>query len=558
MAEVFAAKLYGADGFEKDLVIKQILPQYARDPEFVQSFVAEAKIAVSLTHANIVSIYELGRVDGTYFIAMEYVEGQDVFALLDAARRQNDPLTPGLALLIVEEVCRGLDYAHRKTGPDGLPLGLVHRDLNPRNVLVAREGDVKILDFGIAKTGHKSAAMPKTRAGVVKGTTGYMSPEQATGQAIDHRTDLYQAGLLLFECLTGQALFWRPEDQATRDLMRAHHVPNPSELIPAIPSEIDEIVLRTLRIRPEARFQTASDLTSALSRIRALLFPETNARRLGEWVVRLIETDKAATRAIEEEIPDSADFSEVISQAIVQSIEGKVETIATRAPGIFKPVRRPRTGSQPLDAHVITGDLVPLGGTPPPVAPAAVLANTPVASEPVVSSMSEATFQTSYAHTGQPFADNLQPNSLFRTLTLALAVFLVTLLVALPWWIEFKRRTEAQEKREQAQRLKEQALGLTRPQTNPSIVGRTDFGARPCPADVKINGQKLQKPTPIYDHPLKPGIYSVTMIGKLCPHRNKPPRLKQTIEVKYGERLKIVADFDKQGITVKPAPDKAP
>ena len=383
MAEVFGAKLYGADGFEKDLVIKQILPQYANDPEFVQSFVAEAKIAVSLTHANIVSIYELGRVDGTYFIAMELVDGQDIFALLDAARRHDDPLDPGLALLMVEEVARGLDYAHRKLGPDGLPLGLVHRDLNPRNVLVSREGDVKILDFGIAKTASKSAAMPRTRQGVVKGTTGYMSPEQATGQEIDHRTDLYQAGLLLHECLTGRALFWRPEDHITRDLMRKHQVPPPSTKVPGLPPELDDLVLTALRIRPEQRFQTAAELVSAVARVRAIRYPAANHLVLGEWVTRVLERDRAAARAIEEEIPETADFSEVISHAIEQSISGRVETIATRAPSnVFIPPKRPTTGSQPLAAHAITGDLVPLEpGTPAPVAPAAVLAGKPITND---------------------------------------------------------------------------------------------------------------------------------------------------------------------------------
>src|SRR5262249_47217800 len=151
-AEIYAAKLYGADGFEKDIVIKQILPQYARDPEFVQSFVAEAKIAVTLNHSNIAGIYELGRVDGTYFIAMELVDGLDVFTLIDGVKRNGGAIDPGLALLVVEECAKGLDYAHRKLGPDGQPLGLVHRDLSPRNVLCSREGDVKILDFGIAKT----------------------------------------------------------------------------------------------------------------------------------------------------------------------------------------------------------------------------------------------------------------------------------------------------------------------------------------------------------------------------------------------------------------------
>ena len=597
MAEVFAAKLYGADGFEKDLVIKQILPQYARDPEFVQSFVAEAKIAVSLTHANIVSIYELGRVDGTYFIAMEYVQGQDVFALLEAARRHDDPLNAGLALLIVEEVCRGLDYAHRKAGPDGLPLGLVHRDLNPRNVLVSRDGDVKILDFGIAKTGHKSAAMPKTRAGVVKGTTGYMSPEQATGQMVDHRTDLYQAGLLLHECLTGTALFWRPEDHVTRELMRRHEIVPPSEAVAGLPSDVDDIVLRALRIRPEARFQTAADLASAIARVRAILFPEANHRTLGAWVVRLLERDRAAARALEDEIPETADFSEVISQAIEQSIVGQVETIATRTPGKMLPTpKRPRTGSQPLDTHTITGDLVPLGATPAPVAPAAVFAGTPISGDypptslPGISSdraelLPPNAFDTALdREAGSLEGPRLPPirrassmGSNTRVMLAAgFAVVLLGLLFALPWIVggdsteparadpapnaEAAQANGNREKITGESRLAErEALADRREPAEPRLASsRVDFGARPCNSRVSVNGQLLSRPTPIFEYSLPPGSYRVVMVGEGCTPENAPgaleprkPRLTRTFRVEQGARLKVMADFDRGKILVR-------
>jgi serine/threonine protein kinase len=277
MAEVYAAKLYGADGFEKDLVIKQILPQHARDPEFVQSFVAEAKIAVGLSHANIVAIYELGRVDGTYFIAMELVDGLDTFALLEAARRHQVPVPVGSAVRIVEEVAHGLDYAHRRRGPDGAPLGLVHRDLNPRNVLVSRDGDVKILDFGIAKTAPGVADMPKTRAGVVKGTTGYMSPEQAAGREIDARTDIYQAGLLLYELLTGTPVFWTPDEGETRSRMRAHAISAPSAVRREIPPEVDKVVLGALTRDRDRRYRARPPWPMRWRR------PDRGCRRATPW-----------------------------------------------------------------------------------------------------------------------------------------------------------------------------------------------------------------------------------------------------------------------------------
>ncbi len=604
MAEVFAAKLYGSDGFEKDLVIKQILPQYARDPEFVQSFVAEAKIAVSLTHANIVSIYELGRVDGTYFIAMEYIEGEDTFALLDAARRQKDHLDPGLALLIVEEVCRGLDYAHRKSGPDGLPLGLVHRDLNPRNVLIAREGEVKILDFGIAKTGHKSAAMPKTRAGVVKGTTGYMSPEQATGQTIDHRTDIYQAGLLLFECLTGQALFWRPEDQVTRDLMRRHHVPAPSELVPGLPKDVDQIVQTALHIRPRSRYDTASELAAAIGRIRAIHYPYTNARMLGDWVVRLLERNRAATRVLEEEIPETADFSEVISHAIQQSIVGKTPCLPKkRTNEVRSRTRRPQTGSQPLDGHVMTGDvLTSAGPVVRPLLNASPLNHSPPRSRspslkrPLHSSSPrlnrrssingplstsgcpstnhlyrsglQSPVPTSFSTvpTGasdHPLSEDLVPTSNYeRTLNylfIVLSMVTVVILVALPWWLESQRLDRTSNK-----------IAVTSPpnlsaNTNHTPVDQAsypqlsmsnarittaDFGSWPCQGRVSINNRTLSQLTPIYAYPLKPGDYQITMTSENCPSSDSPRtadsakrQLTKNFSVRLGMRLKVVADF---------------
>jgi serine/threonine protein kinase len=347
MAEVFLAKLYGAEGFEKDLVIKQILPQHARDPEFVQSFVGEAKIAVSLNHANIVGIYELGRVDGTYFIAMEYVDGLDVFQVVEAARKYGETVSPGLALLTCEEVAKGLDYAHRKRGPDGVLLGLVHRDLNPRNVLVSKEGEVKILDFGIAKTASKAAEMPKTRAGVVKGTTGYMSPEQATGRDVDARTDIYQTGLLLHELLTGEALFWRPDEEVTRNLMRRHEVTAPSAVNPSLPPEIDQLCRSCLARNPSERPQSAADLAQRIARLRFLYFPEEDNRNLGGLVSRLVSAreDEVARTELPPEIPNTVELSDVISEAIAHSISDDIETIATRFPAAASPA----PGSTPLE-----------------------------------------------------------------------------------------------------------------------------------------------------------------------------------------------------------------
>ena len=268
MAEVFLAKLGNTDGFEKKVVIKQILPQHARHPEFVQSFVREAKIAASLAHPNIVSIYELGRVQGTYFIAMEFVDGLNAHELSQRCHRQDIQVPIPLALRIVEEVCRGLAYAHARVGPDGTPLGLVHRDLSPRNVLVSREGGVKILDFGIAKTKKELPLGPEKMAEMIKGTSGYMSPEQAAGKEVDQRTDLYQAGLLLHELLTGEPLFWREDKATTRELMQQHRLVRPSTLRDDLPIGLDDLVVALLAREPEHRPSSADWVATQLEQLR--------------------------------------------------------------------------------------------------------------------------------------------------------------------------------------------------------------------------------------------------------------------------------------------------
>ena len=263
MAEIYKAKLYGVSGFEKQMVVKQILPQYARNAEFIKMFINEAKISVSLSHGNIIPVYELGRIDGIYFIAMEYVDGKNLADLLEAARQRNMPLSADHAIFIAIEICKGLDYAHRRTDEQGVPLGVVHRDISPSNVLVTMGGEVKIADFGIAKATDK---LGTTDVGVVKGSFGYMSPEQIQGLEVDHRTDIFNAGILLHEMITGRRLF-DGSDAATVQKIKDGIITLPSMIAPSAPVELDPIILQALAKCPDDRFAEASDLQMALSRI---------------------------------------------------------------------------------------------------------------------------------------------------------------------------------------------------------------------------------------------------------------------------------------------------
>ena len=264
MAEVWRASMVGPGGFTKTLVVKRILPELVRDPHFVEMFLAEASLCARLNHANIVPVYELGDVDGEYFLAMEYVVGHDLVDVLRAL--QGWPPPPGLGAYVVREVCRALAYAHALTDDNGAPLRLVHRDVTPSNVMLAIDGHVRLLDFGIAKM-LADVARPKTETGTLKGKFGYMSPEQADGYPLDHRSDLFSVGVLLHELLTGRRLFRGDHDLQTLALIRHATVPPPSALNGEVPPALDEVCLRALNRRPEARYPGCAEMAAALDPI---------------------------------------------------------------------------------------------------------------------------------------------------------------------------------------------------------------------------------------------------------------------------------------------------
>ncbi len=263
MAEVYLAKSFGAEGLEKILVIKRILPDYTSNRRFVDMFISEAKIAVDLNHPNIVQIYDFGKVDDTYFLAMEFVDGCDLAMLLSGARRADDNLTVGDAVFTGVEIAKGLDYAHRRQDRFGEPLGIVHRDISPQNILVSRDGTVKIVDFGIAKATSVTDESPH----IVKGKFSYMSPEQASGKKVDQRSDLFSLGVVLFEMLCGRPLFRHTTQEETMSMVKSAVVPDISSLNPSIPPDLEELLYRVLAREPDDRIQTARELQVALTRI---------------------------------------------------------------------------------------------------------------------------------------------------------------------------------------------------------------------------------------------------------------------------------------------------
>ncbi len=257
MAEVFKAKAFGVEGFERLVAVKRILPSIAEDADFIEMFIDEAKIAVQLTHANIAQIFDLGRVSESYFIALEYVHGKDLRTIFDRARKRGEPLPVPMACFNIMKVCEGLAYAHDKKDATGRDLHLVHRDVSPQNVLISYDGEVKLIDFGIAKAAGKAS---KTQAGILKGKFGYMSPEQVRGLPLDRRSDVFAVGIVLYELLTGERLFVGETDFSTLEKVRNVEIMPPSTYNRRIPDELEQIVLKALSKDVDDRYQTAMDL----------------------------------------------------------------------------------------------------------------------------------------------------------------------------------------------------------------------------------------------------------------------------------------------------------
>ena len=262
MAEIFKAKVAGAEGFERELVIKRILPHFSDDQAFVSMFIDEARITARLQHPNIVQIHDFDFVDDSYYIAMEYIEGRDLKDVLEETFKQKDLLSVPQCVWIAMEVAKGLHYAHTKEDK-GQPLNIVHRDVTPSNVMISYRGDVKLMDFGIAKAAQRST---KTQAGAVKGKVAYMSPEQARGKAIDGRTDVFALGVMFWEMLTGRRLFMADSDFETLSRVLKMPAPPPSTLDPRCPTDLDAIVGKCLAKDPEQRFASAKALGRELTR----------------------------------------------------------------------------------------------------------------------------------------------------------------------------------------------------------------------------------------------------------------------------------------------------
>ncbi|MCY1043466.1 protein kinase [Corallococcus sp. bb12-1] len=261
MGAVYLARQKGPVGFQKLLVVKRLLPHLSEDDEFLQMFLDEARIAALLNHPNIAQIYEMGDVDGQYYIAMEYVHGEPLGSLVPRASAHPGGFPLGLRCRIIAEAAAGLDAAHNARSPSGRKLSLIHRDVSPQNVLVGFNGGVKLIDFGVAKAQGK---LSQTVVGTIKGKHAYMSPEQARGEPLDARSDVFGLGTVFYELLTNGRLFKRESEMATLKAVVGFKIVPPSEAVPGIPKSLDAIVFKALARKRDDRFSTAGELQLAL------------------------------------------------------------------------------------------------------------------------------------------------------------------------------------------------------------------------------------------------------------------------------------------------------
>jgi serine/threonine protein kinase len=309
MAEVFVAESAGIEGFKKQVAIKRVLPALSRKEQFIAMFLDEARLSAFLSHSNVVSVFDIGVGDGTYFIVMEFVDGADLKQVIDHRKKIGQPVPVEQAVFIATRICQGLAYAHELTNVEGRPLNIVHRDITPANVLITKHGEVKIVDFGLAKA---SSQLAESDAGVIKGKFGYLAPETVKEQGVDHRVDIFAVGIILWEMLSSQRLFLGKTDFATVKLISDAVIPPVSRINPAVSPELDNILARALARDRDARYQTARDFGRDLTR-----FLFRHARAVSDYDVADLVHDTMGIEA-REPVDGSKKIAEMIDLMLLE------------------------------------------------------------------------------------------------------------------------------------------------------------------------------------------------------------------------------------------------
>jgi serine/threonine protein kinase len=335
MGELYRCKIVGDEGFEKTAALKKMLPHLADQEEVVKSFIDEAKLAALLQHPNIVQVYDFGVIDHTYFIAVEYLVGENLKAVVAESARKNLPLSLEDILRIGAQICAGLDYAHNLRLPDGQSTSIVHRDVNPRNVFLTYDGQVKIIDFGIAKAASRSTG---TESGLLKGTLGYMSPEQADGRTIDHRSDIFSTGILLYEMLARKRMYQGDFFQILARMKNANFA-TPESISESLPRRVSAILNRALAKEPEKRYQSAGEMLLDLEDCSFEFGLRPSAHKLSAYLTELFPLDLRTSRLSRQELSEIGNGSELIADTLKSTpMRGKTlpiihDAAAALAPG---------------------------------------------------------------------------------------------------------------------------------------------------------------------------------------------------------------------------------
>jgi eukaryotic-like serine/threonine-protein kinase len=397
MAEVYVAEAESMAGFKKKVAIKRILPGLIKDQRFVRMFLDEARLSLRLAHANIVSVFDIGESDSTYFIVMDFVHGCNLKTLLEYQVKRGGPMPVSLTVFILNEVLKGLSYAHRLPDSEtNRPLGIIHRDISPPNILISWNGEVKLTDFGLAKA---TTQLESTDPGVVKGKYSYLSPEAARAEDIDARADLYAAGILAFEMLTGRRLFRGKNDYETIALVRAGEVPSIRQYNPQVPEDLDHVLMQALHKDISKRYQTADDFADAMLGFLFSHKMKVTARDLIEYCQAIrddqeTERRNAETKAHEERSPGGNNLiinlinEEMLNfRSLGQEQEDRKHASAGAQPVVA--ISEPKTidPSQPLDVDVFTpapGGVTPnrLALSPTPTEPLSKVAASEASKEP--------------------------------------------------------------------------------------------------------------------------------------------------------------------------------
>src|SRR6185369_9443566 len=336
------------------LAVKKILPTMASDQEFITMFIDEARISVQLNHANIVHIHELGKHDDSFYIAMEYVSGPDLRTILDRFRAGNARMPIAQAAYIASKICEGLDYAHRKKDGRGMNLDIIHRDMSPQNVLISYDGEVKIIDFGIAKAANRSH---QTQAGILKGKFAYMSPEQVEGKTIDRRSDIFAVGNILFEMLTGERLFVGGSDYSVVEKVRNAEVPSVREIDPEIPQGLEQILFRALARNPDERYQWASEMQEDLMRYQLVGDTIYSSKNLSVFMKEAFGEDYQREQDRHERFASVKQPAELEPSAVTQSPFAAPPRGGPPAPKPVPDARPPRRGPSPHQANVAAANV---------------------------------------------------------------------------------------------------------------------------------------------------------------------------------------------------------